>query len=189
MAVEKKKFLQVQIPLINREIELVGTGNESLNNRFVKLDLTPELRGKSLELNLEIKLKDGKPTAEPREIYLMGYYIRRMMRKGTDYVEDSFLSQCSDHRIRIKPFLITRKRVSRAVRNALRQAAKEFLINYVKEKSFGNLVLDIINNKIQKELNTKLKKVYPLGLCEIRFIGVEDQKGYIEKKESKKEGE
>lgn len=183
MATEKKKFLQVQVPLINREIELVGTGNESLSNRFVKLDLTPDLRGKSLELKMEIKLKDGKPTGEAKEIYLMGYFIRRMMRKGTDYVEDSFLANCSDHRIRIKPFLITRKRVSRAVRNALRVAAKEFLISYVKEKSFENLVLDIINNKMQKELNAKLKKVYPLGLCEIRFLGIEDQKGYIEKKE------
>ncbi|MBI2628851.1 hypothetical protein HYW74_02110 [Candidatus Pacearchaeota archaeon] len=189
MAVEKKKFLQVQIPAISREIELIGTGIETFNNRHIKLDLTPELRGKSLELKLVIKLKDRKPIAEPKEIYLMGYYIRRMMRKGTDYVEDSFLIQCSNHRIRIKPFLITRKRVSRTIRNALRVAAKEFLIEYVKEKTFENLILDVINNKMQKELNIKLKKVYPLGLCEIRFLGIEDQKGYVEEKESKKESE
>ena len=185
--VEKKKFLQVQIPLINREIELIGINNEVLDKRNVKLDLTPELRGKSLELKLVIGLKNGKPIAEPKEIYLMGYYIRRMMRKGTDYVEDSFLTQCSNHRIRIKPFLITRKRVSRTIRNALRVTAKEFLTKYIKEKTFENLVLDVINNKMQKELNVKLKKVYPLGLCEIRFLGIEDTKGYVEEKESKKE--
>lgn len=179
---EKKKFLQVQIPMINKEIELLGTSNENLDNRFVKLDMTPELRGKSIELKLHIKLNEGKPIGKPVEAYLMGSYIRRMMRKGTDYVEDSFQVQCQDHRLRIKPFLITRKRVSRSVRAALRDETKKELIEYTKNKTFENILLDFINNKIQKELNIKLKKIYPLGLCEVRYIGIEDIKSYEELK-------
>lgn len=189
MATEKKKFLQVQIPLINKEIELLSFSNEDLNNRFIKLDLTSDLRGKSLELKLKVSLKEGKPVAEPIEIYLLGFFIRRMMRKGTDYVEDSFHVQCKNHRLRIKPFMITRKKVSRKVRNALRENIKKDIIEYVKNKTFENLILDIINNKFQKELSIKLKKTYPLGLCEIKFLGIDEIKGYIEEKEIKAEDE
>jgi len=179
MAGERKKFLPVQIPLINKEIELLAFKSEDLKDRFVKLDMAQELRGKNLELRLRVILEGDKPRAYPVEAYLLGSYIRRMMRKGTDYVEDSFLVQCKDHRIRIKPFLITRKRVSRSVRAALREEAKKTITEYVKNKSFDNLVLDIINNKFQKELNAKLKKIYPLGLCEIRSIGVSDSTEYV----------
>jgi ribosomal protein S3AE len=179
MAQEKKKFLPVKIAVINKEIELLGMNYESLNNRYVKLDLTSDLRGKSIELKLVVTANDKEATASPVEAYLLGFYIRRMMRKGTDYVEDSFLTPCKDHRIRIKPFLITRKRVSQKIRAALRSEAKKELIEYSKNKTFENLILDMFNNKIQKELGQKLKKIYPLGLCEIRFLGIEDSKEYV----------
>jgi ribosomal protein S3AE len=189
MATEKKKFFQVQIPIINKEIELLAFNSESLDNRFVKLDLTSDLRGKSLEIRLKVSLKDGKPIAEPVEIYLMGFFIRRMMRKGTDYVEDSFNVKCKNHTLRIKPFMITRKKVSREVRKALRENAKKEIEEYVKGKTFENLILDMINNKFQKDLSMKLKKTYPLGLCEIRFLGINDPKGYIEEKTVEKNEE
>ena len=109
------------------------------------------------------------------------------MRSGVDYVEDSFLENCKDHRLRIKVFLITRKRVHKKVLKGLRETARKELISYIKDLSFENLVLDTINNKIQKELNIKLKKIYPLGLCEIKFIGIEDPTQYEMYEKTEKE--
>jgi len=191
MAVEKKKFLPVNIPLLNKEIELYASDNSELPGRTVKLDLTNMLKGKAIELLLLIKEEKKEIIAVPMQAYLPGFYIRRMMRKGIDYVEDSFLVQCKDHRIRIKPFLLTRKRVSRKVLNGLRLKTKEELTEYVKERSFENLILDIMNNKLQKELNPKLRKIYPLGLFEIRFIGIEDLKEHevYEKEQEEKSKE
>ncbi len=176
MAVERKKFFTVNIPLLNKEIELYANNEGELPGRTVKLDLTSMLKGKGIELLLLIKEEKKEIIAVPMQASLPGFYIRRMMRKGIDYAEDSFLAQCRDHRIRIKPFLLTRKRVSRKVLNGLRVKTKEEITEYVKERSFDNLVLDIMNNKLQKELNPKLRKIYPLGLFEIRFIGIEDLK-------------
>ena len=98
-----------------------------------------------------------------------------MIRKGTNYVEDSFSTDCKDARIRIKPFLITRRKVSRAVRKALRNKAREELTNYVKEKNSEEIFNEIIRNQIQKQLSLKLKKIYPLSLCEIRVLEVENK--------------
>lgn len=96
-----------------------------------------------------------------------------MVRKGTNYVEDSFSAECKDAFVRIKPFLITRKKVSRAVRKALREKAKEELINYVKGKSAEILFDELLKNSIQKFLSLKLKKIYPLSFCEIRIFKLE----------------
>ena len=188
MAVEKKKFHPVQIPLLNKEIELLGRNGE-FDGKHVKLDLTNTLKGKGLEIKFIVKESKNEITTSPKEAYLQGFYIRRMMRKGTDYVEDSFLVECKDHRIRIKPLLITRKRVSRRVLRGLREKARSEIINYVKDKSFDNLVLDVMNGKLQKELMPKLKKIYPLGMCEIRFIGIRDlsEQEKYEEEQSKEE--
>ena len=105
----------------------------------------------------------------------MPYFLKRMVRKGTNYVEDSFSAKCEDAQMRIKPILITRKKVPRAVRKALRNKAKEELTDYIKDKSSKELFEEIISNKIQKSLSLKLKKIYPLSLCEIRIFKVEKE--------------
>ena len=105
----------------------------------------------------------------------MPFYLRRMVRKGTNYVEDSFSVECRDAQIRIKPFLITRRKVSRAVRKALRNKAKEELIKYAQTKTSERLFEEVLKNQIQKTLSLKLKKIYPLSLCEIRVLKVEKE--------------
>ena len=184
---EKKKFYQVQIPLLKKEVELYGRENQ-LEGRHVKIDLTNSLKGKGLEIKFIVKESNGELITTPTQAYLQGFYIRRMLRKGTDYVEDSFLANSKDHRIRIKPFMITRNRVSREVLNGLRIKAREEITKYTEDKTFEEIVKDIMEGKLQKEILPALKKIYPLGLCEIRFIGIEDLKEH-EKYEAEQEVE
>jgi len=172
IAKRKKKFFDVEIPLINKQIQLQAYEVPELEGRFVKYDLTRMLRGKSMMVTLKVNVKDNKAIAIPKKMILMPYFIKRMVRKGTNYVEDSFLTKCKDAEIRIKPFLITRRKVSRAVRKALRNKAHEELINYVKDKTSEELFDEILKNQIQKPLSLKLKKIYPLALCEIRVLEV-----------------
>ncbi len=182
-AKKRKKFFDVSIPLIKKESQLYGYDIENLNGRMIVYDATRLLRGKSMLLKLKVIVEGDKAVAEPREIKIMPYFLRRMMRKGTNYVEDSFSAECKDAILRIKPFLITRKKVSRAVRKALRDKAREELTNYVKGKSSKVLFDEVMKNQIQKPLSLKLKKIYPLSLCEIRTLKIERFK---EEKKTKK---
>ncbi|MFA5020342.1 MAG: hypothetical protein WC533_04560 [Candidatus Pacearchaeota archaeon] len=172
----KKKFFDVEIPIIKKELEVYSGTLEELNGKYIKFDLSSILRGKALELSLKITADEKTASANPKKITLQEFYIRRLMRKRTDYAEDSFLAPCSDHRIRIKYLITTKKPVSRAVLTSLKKSAKEFLGNYIKEKEFESLVKDVINNQIQKDLNGKLRKLYPLNICEIKHLGIEDLK-------------
>lgn len=170
MAPEKKKFISLKVPLLNKEVELFGRTLSDFNGKSIKIDLTNELRGKGVELRFKISADEENSSMELKELNLFGSYIRRMVRKGTDYVEDSFQVKCKDTEVIIKPFLITRKKVSREVKGSLRKVSKEFIIEYVKDKTFENIALDLVNNKLQKELSLKLKKVYPLAFCDVRSL-------------------
>ena len=175
IAKKKKRFFDVDMPIINKQTQLQAFEISELNGRFIKYDLTRILRGKSILLQLKVIVKDDKATSTPREIKVMPYFLRRMVRKGTNYVEDSFSANCKDAQLRLKPLLVTRKRVSREVRKALREKAKEELSNYIKSKKSEVIFDDILKNKLQKELSLKLKKIYPLSLCEIRVLKVEKE--------------
>ncbi len=181
----KRDFYEVNAPLTATKIHLYAGSAEDLNGRVVKLDLTKSLRGKSLELKMKVKLEGEKLEAEPISAGLVSSYIRKMMRRGTDYVEDSFEAKCRDVKVRVKPFFITRKRVSRPVRNVLRETAKKFLEGYLKTRTAREIFSEIMANKLQKQLALKLKKIYPLALCEIRMfevVGELDKKDRVEEK-------
>ncbi len=176
IAKKKKRFFNIEMPLIKKQTQLQAYEIKDLDNRFIKYDLTRIFKGKSMLITFKTKVIGEEVITQPRELRLMPYYLRRMVRRGTNYVEDSFSTECKDAIIRIKPFLVTRRKVSRAVRKALRNKAKEELVKWAKENSSENLYADVLRNKIQRELSIILKKIYPLSLCEIRVLKVEKDK-------------
>jgi len=174
-AKRKKRFFDVDIPLISRETQLQAFEIKELEGRIINYDMTRILKGKSSILQLKVKVEKEKATTEPRQIKLLPSFLKRMVRKGTDYVEDSFSTEAKDNLVKIKFFLVTRRKVSRRVRKALREKAKEELIKYAKSQDTKNIFEDILKNQIQKYLSQTLKKIYPLSLCEIRFFKIEEK--------------
>ena len=164
---ERKKYIDVKIPILDSETKVLGNP-ESLNNKTIKLDLTRQLRGKGLTIKLRIFNQNKNLVAIPSTLELSTSYIKRMMRKRVSYVEDSFKVKCSDIQATIKPFLITRKKVSRVVQKNLRNTTKEFIIEHLKEKEYNQVCNEILDGTLQKTMLPKLKKIYPLSLCEIR---------------------
>ena len=182
---EKKKFFDISLPLIEQKVSLLAMTEQELAGRTVKIDLTRRLRGKSLEAIFRIKKTPEGIKADIYRFNILGYFIRRVMRKSIDYVEDSFSAECKNAILRIKPFLITRKKVSRRVRTALKNKAKEEIQNYIKEKNYEEVFSDLLANQFQKSLSLKLKKIYPLAFCDIRDIFVEKHKQDLIVKEEK----
>lgn len=170
---EKKKFIDVEVPILNKSIRVLGTVKD-LTGRTIKLDLARQLRGKGVIVTFHIFNFEEKLIAVPKKTELIKSYLTRILRKRTDNVEDSFLAHCSDIRATVKPFLITRKRVSRAVRRSLRNTAREFLLNYIKEKTYNEICNEILEGSLQKNMLPKLKKVYPLAFCDIRVFETKD---------------
>jgi len=170
--VVKKMFFEVSAPLVSTKIYLYAASPEELENRTVKIDLTKSLRGKNLELLMRVKNINGSLEGKPESLKLVSSYVRKIVRKGTDYSEDSFETNCRDHLVRIKPLIVARRRVSRTILSSLRESTKKQLETHLKTRNAEEIFSEIISNKLQKQLATKLKKIYPLALCEIRMLEV-----------------
>jgi len=166
---ERKRYIDVTTPIIGETMRVLGTLTD-LHGKTIKLDLTRKMRGKGVVVTFNIFNHEEKLIAVPKKIEIVKSYIRRIARKRTDYVEDSFIARCQDFRAIVKPLLITRKRVSRAVRRNLRNTAREFLLEYLKERDYNEVCQELLDGTLQKTMLPKLKKVYPLSFCDIRIF-------------------
>ena len=174
VAKRKKRFWDVDMPVLGKQTHLYGFDLKDLNNRIIIYDLTRILRGKNSLIQLRVHTDEEKATSTPIKLTLLPSYLKRSVRKGTDYVEDSFKVPCKETELTIKLLLVTRRRVSRAVRKALREKAKDEITNYVKEKKVEEVFDDLLKNQFQKTLSLKLKKIYPLSLCEVKTLKVKE---------------
>jgi len=169
----RKKFYDVEIPGLNSSVSVLAFSPEELENKMIKYDLTRILRGKNLVATLIIKNEAGSLKSEFKSLKITAPYIAKLMRTRVSYVEDSFLCNAKDSKIRIKPFLLTRKKVHRRVRTALRDKCRESIAELAKNRTKEEFFSEVISSKIQRQIIPKLKKIYPLSLCEIRVIEVE----------------
>lgn len=168
----KKKFFEVPVPLTAAKVKLYAANAEELDNKIITLDMTKSLKGKNVELKARVSHKEGKTESELISLVLLPSYIRRIMRRGIDYVEDSFKTSCKDAEMIIKPFMITRNHVSRTVRKEIRNTTRKFLESHARIKTSRELFSEIMTNKLQKAISLRVKKIYPLAFCEIRWIEI-----------------
>jgi len=153
-AKKRKRFFDVEIPLIKKETHLQAYELKDLEGRFMKYDLTRILKGKGMILQSKVKIEGEKAIATSIGIRLMPYFLKRMVRKGTNYVEDSFSTKCKDTNVEIKPFLITRRKVSRKVRKALREEAKKRINKLYKKQNCRRFI-----RRYTKRTTTKIFKL------------------------------
>ncbi len=191
VVVRRKKFQEVDVPITKGKIELVGETIDEIEGKTIKLDLTRQLKGKSVEVTVKVANEKDKAVAHPTKMRLLSYFIRRMIRKKISYVEDSLEIPSQESMLVVKPFLITRKRVSRAVRKALRNRAKNWLEDYISQMTDKEVFDEVLSNKLQKPLSLVLKKTYPLSLCEIRVLEIKRplEKSEVPKKVARKKVE
>lgn len=181
MAVLKKQYFDVKLELLNSIVPLLAFKPEQLEGRTIKLDLTKLLKGKGAEGKFIVEKKEDNFEAKIFSFRLYPTYIKRLIGHKISIVEDSFVCRAKDIEVRVKPFLITRKRVHRSVRKALRNAAREFLEKNIASKPRDKLFQAVFISLIQKAMSAKLKKIYPLAVCEIRVLKVEKPRDLIKK--------
>ncbi len=170
MAVQKRKFFDVSIEILNISTPVLAFNQEDLKGKMLRLDLSRFLKGKSTEGKFIITKKEDKLVAIMESFEMPLSYIRKLIGHGTSIIEDSFVVNCSDGKLRIKLFLITRKKVHRSVKNSLRKTAKQEVLSFVSGKTKQQIFDAVLDTILQKTILKKLKKIYPLGVCELRAV-------------------
>ncbi|MEM4605622.1 MAG: hypothetical protein QW103_01110 [Candidatus Pacearchaeota archaeon] len=171
----RKKFTDIEIPLFKEKVSVLGD-KEIILNKSIKLDISKKLKGKATEIIFFVRENnEGNFIAFPRKIIVLRNYIVKFLRNRTSYVEDSFDVQCKDVLSKVKFILITRRKVSRSLRKALRDKVKEIIIESFAEKKFVEICDLLIKEDIQKDIAHKIKKIYPPLFFEIRHFETKEK--------------
>jgi len=174
MAIKKKKFIDVNLEPLNIKVPILVVDPDNIKGRVVRYDLTKILRGKNCEAKFRIYTTGDKNAAKIFFFKIQPSFIRKTIGKNISIIEGSFVFNCKDASLRIKPFLITRRSVHKKVRKVLRENVKSFIEEAIKDKPAEKIFQDILNSSLQRNLSRKLKKTYPLAVCEIRSIKIEN---------------
>lgn len=168
----KRKLFDIHLTAADIVVQVFGASADSLKDKIIALDLTRFLKGRSCEAKFKIIKKDDKLLGDIFSFAIPQSYIKRLIGHDISIIEDSFIVKSSNGKLRIKPFLITRNKVHRSVRTELRKQAKEEIESFCANKSKEEIFNAVVNSTIQRIMLKKLKKVYPLGICELRKVEI-----------------
>lgn len=179
-AQELKKKKKKWIPILagkefnNQEIgETYLEEPEQALGRFVEANLMMLTRdSKKQNFNVKFKISEVKNNQAYAE--LIGYsmqvaQLKRTTKKGKNKVDDSMGYKTKDDvNIVIKPILISKALTYKTTLKMLRQHTRGFLVNYTKNNTYANIMRDIVNGNLQKDIKGSLKKYYPVTSCIIK---------------------
>ena len=179
---------------------------ESLNSAFLgetHVYSSSELIGKTVKMNLSMitgdmkkqnvvttfrvnEFKDNKGLSE-----LIGYalslaYIKRLVRRKRNKIDDSFLAKDKDGKlVRIKTVVMTNAKTYDSANSAIRLSLRAKIRKTLKEMSFNEFVNALINIRLQKDWKSSLNKIYPLKFLEVRHASLEESKKVLKDEEDK----
>ena len=134
--------------------------------------LTGNFRQQNMKVIFQIyKVSGLKAFSDIKEVALYDAYVRRIVRKGTSRVDDSFEVNTKDNiTVRVKPLVVTRYRAHYRQKSEIRKKYKEFLMNKIPELTYKELVEKVINKELQSEAFPILNKIFPVQHVEIRRL-------------------
>lgn len=183
-AQKKKKWYKIIAPknFRNTEIgEIPTVDAETLVGRNARVNAVTVMNDpRKQHLRLTFRINEVK--ADQAHTELLGYeivqaQIKRMSRKGSEKIDDSFVAEAKGGvKVRLKPVLTTRGRANNSVKTAIRKSIQTQVSEDLKKKNFEDFMMDVVSNKTQRALKDSLKKLYPIGGCEFRKIRIVQQK-------------
>ena len=189
--VKRKKWIKIIAPkLFNNEImgEIPVTEPKSLVGRCISVSLMG-LIGDMKKQGTNVKFTITNVQGDRASTELVGYSIvpssvRRLVRRGKERLEMSFICKTSDNKIiRIKPLMVPPIKLKGSVCVALRKTTSNYLTTNIAKLSFDNLIKDLITTKLQKSLKDELKKTYPLRIIEVAYVHIETKEKSLKKAE------
>lgn len=179
---------------------------ESLNGAFLgetQVYAPDEMIGKTLSMNLAMitgdmkkqnvvasfivnEVKDNKGMTKLTGYSLSAAYIKRLVRRKRDKIDDSFLAKSKDGTIlRIKTVVMTNSKTHESATSAIRLSLRAKIKKALIEVEFTEFVNSLINLRLQKDWKNSLGKIYPLKFLEIRHVSLETPKKSLKDEEYK----
>ncbi len=181
---KKKRWVTILAPKILREKPIGDSyvaSPEELVGRIIPCNLsvlTNDNKSQNITMKFLIKnIKDGKAITEAKEYILNPSFLKRLMRRKRNRIDESLHVKTSDNKgLRIKLFLLTNSAAKGSVKRLIRRKLKEELSKILEKNTFNDIFEGVISTKMQKDLKSKLNKTFPLKTVEVKALKEEKEK-------------
>lgn len=177
----KKSWYKVIAPKILGEVEVgevLAFEPKDLSGKTLTLNLmtvTNNPRNRDYNACFEIvNYEDEKAKTRIVGINMQAFAIKKIVRKGRDKLDDSFVLTTKDGiKLRVKPVIITKNNSSNERKTFLRKLTRLFLLDNISSMELENVFVKIIDNSLNKDLANFLNQHHPVSRVEIRSISIE----------------
>src|SRR3989338_1626046 len=139
------------------------------------------LTGDPKRQNINIRFKVVEVEGDNGKTKIIGYEIipssvKRFVRRNSEKMDLSFACETADNvSLRVKPLVITKADVKGSIAAKMRNSIVQHLIKAIKKMTYSEVINEVITHKLQASMKETFNKMYPLKVCEIRYLGIEQR--------------
>ncbi|HLC62242.1 MAG TPA: hypothetical protein VJI52_04460 [Candidatus Nanoarchaeia archaeon] len=139
------------------------------------------LTGDPKRQNINIRFKVVEVEGDKGKTKIIGYEIipssvKRFVRRNSEKMDLSFACETADNvSLRVKPLVITKADVKGSIAAKMRNSIVQHLIKTIKKMNYNDVLNEVITHKLQASMKETFNKMYPLKVCEIRYLGIEQR--------------
>ena len=183
--------------------ETIGESDEHIIGRIYEMT-QQEFNGDFTKMHVMLRFRVSDTVGQDALTTFVGHHhqtnhIRRQIRRYRGKIDDVIDVVTQDgYLVRIKPLVITQKRVQTSVKQSIRAKMRDVLRGFVAKTTYDALQVAMLDGSLEAEIQNQIKTIYPCRSVVIRKSqllqeGVEMDQGptldEIHAEESRKEAE
>jgi len=142
------------------------------------MTLLNDMRKQNMDITFTVdKVAENKATTQLHGYKILANQIRRFVRRGKERISLSILCKTKDGKVvRIKPIVVPITKVRGTTGAAILKHTEGIVSEMVANKTLEQLVQGIINTSFQKDIKKGLHKIYPIKICEVGAVHLEEER-------------
>ena len=183
--------------------ETIGESDEHIIGRIYEMT-QQEFNGDFTKMHVMLRFRVSDTVGQDALTTFVGHHhqtnhIRRQIRRYRGKIDDVIDVVTQDgYLVRIKPLVITQKRVQTSVKQSIRAKMRDVLRGFVAKTTYDALQVAMLDGSLESEIQNQIKSIYPCRSVVIRKSqllqeGVEMDQGptldEIHAEEARKEAE
>ncbi|MBI4146779.1 hypothetical protein HY489_05575 [Candidatus Woesearchaeota archaeon] len=178
VVVKKKKWVPILAPKLFNE-QMLGESfveeSGSLVGRRASVSLmvlTNDPQKQAISVSFVVKsVENERAMTELVSYRMLPAAAKKLMRRRRSKIEDSFVVETADKKVlRVKPLIIARSHAKGSVMASMQKLERAFIAKAISKLDFDGFVRDVVQKKLQSSLGQTLRRLYPVGVCEIRMF-------------------